>query len=109
VLKPALGLIRGMAHITGGGFEENLPRMLGDKLGARLDTRAWPRPPIFDLIQRAGSIETSEMYRVFNMGLGMVVAVAPAEAEALRRAMPAALAVGDIVALGEAQQPVQWR
>ncbi len=69
----ALRLIKGMSHNTGGGFEENLPRMLPKALGARLQKGSWPVPPIFPFIQRAGSIEDGEMYRVFNMGLGLRV------------------------------------
>lgn len=96
-LKPALPLIKGMSHITGGGFEENLPRILPDGLGARLDTKAWQVPPVFPYIQQTGGIETDEMYRVFNMGIGMIVAVAPADAEGLRAAVPGALAIGEVV------------
>ena len=97
-LKAALGLIKGMAHITGGGFEENVPRILPAGLGARIDRRAWQVPPIFPLIQRAGAIEDAEMYRVFNMGLGVVFAVAPEDADALRAAVPGALLVGEATA-----------
>ena len=95
-LKDALHLIKGMAHITGGGFEENLPRILPAGLGARLDRRAWQVPPIFPYIQRAGRIEDDEMYRVFNMGLGVVFAVAPEDADTLRAAVPGALLVGEV-------------
>lgn len=95
-IRPALPLIKGMSHITGGGFEENLPRILPDGLGARLDKSVWTVPPIFPFIQRAGGIEDEEMYRVFNMGLGMVFAVAPGDADALRAAIPGALLVGEV-------------
>jgi phosphoribosylformylglycinamidine cyclo-ligase len=91
------GLLKGMAHITGGGFEENVPRILPPGLGARIDRNAWAVPPIFPYIQRAGRIEDAEMYRVFNMGLGMVFAVAPEDADALRAAVPGALLVGEVV------------
>jgi phosphoribosylformylglycinamidine cyclo-ligase len=104
-LKPALRpstagesvVIKGMAHITGGGFEENVPRILPAGLGARLDRRAWPVPPIFPYVQHAGGIEDAEMYRVFNMGLGMVLTVAPGDADRLRDAVPGALLVGEVV------------
>jgi phosphoribosylformylglycinamidine cyclo-ligase len=92
------GLIKGMAHITGGGFEENVPRILPAGLGARLDKRAWPMPPIFPYIQRAGGIEDAEMYRVFNMGLGFVFAVAPDAAGRVQSLVPGALRVGEVVA-----------
>ena len=91
------GLIKGIAHITGGGFEENVPRILPAGLGARIDRSAWSVPPIFPYIQRAGGIEDAEMYRVFNMGLGLVFAVAPEDADALRAAVPEALLVGEVV------------
>jgi phosphoribosylformylglycinamidine cyclo-ligase len=106
-LRPELPLIKGMAHITGGGFEENLPRILPVGLGARLDRRAWPVPPIFPYIQRAGGIEDAEMYRVFNMGLGMVFAVSPAHADALREAVPVALLVGEVINAGD-ESRVRW-
>jgi phosphoribosylformylglycinamidine cyclo-ligase len=95
-LKPALSLIKGMAHITGGGLEENVPRILPGGLGARFDFGSWRVPPIFNLIQRSGGIEDDEMYRVFNMGLGMVFAVAPPNAEKLRELVPEAILVGEI-------------
>jgi phosphoribosylformylglycinamidine cyclo-ligase len=69
--------IRALAHITGGGFPGNIPRVLPEGLGARLRLGSWPVPPIFGLIQRGGSVPDAEMYRTFNMGIGMVVAVAP--------------------------------
>jgi phosphoribosylformylglycinamidine cyclo-ligase len=95
-LKPALPVIKGMAHITGGGFEENMPRILPEGLGCRIDKSAWTVPPIFPLIQREGGIETEEMYRVFNMGIGMVMAVSPADADTLRASVPGVLPVGEV-------------
>jgi phosphoribosylformylglycinamidine cyclo-ligase len=108
-LRPALHLIKGMSHITGGGFEENVPRMLPDHLGARLKRDAWLLPPIFAYIQRAGAIETEEMYRVFNMGLGMVFAVAPGDAAEVRRLVPEAIEVGEVVASKGDESRVAWR
>jgi phosphoribosylformylglycinamidine cyclo-ligase len=95
-LKAGLPLIKGMAHITGGGFEENVPRILPEGLGARIDTHAWSVPPIFPFMQRAGGIDDAEMYRVFNMGIGMVFAVSPRHADQLRDAVPDALLVGEV-------------
>lgn len=69
--------IRGMAHITGGGLVENLPRILPPGLQACLDAGSWSLPPVFPYLQRAGNISTREMYRVFNMGLGLVLAASP--------------------------------
>ncbi len=79
-LKPVLALmkkvkVRGMAHITGGGFEDNIPRILPKNVNAVVDTSAWTPLPIFQFIQEAGSVSNEEMYRVFNMGIGMVIAV----------------------------------
>lgn len=65
----------GLAHITGGGFFENLPRALPEDLGAAIDASAWERPAIFDFIAQHGSVEREEMYRVFNMGIGLAVIV----------------------------------
>jgi len=67
--------IKAMAHITGGGFVDNIPRVLPANIGVRLDRAAWPVPPIFRLIQKLGAVSEAEMYHVFNMGVGMVVIV----------------------------------
>jgi phosphoribosylformylglycinamidine cyclo-ligase len=69
--------IRGLAHITGGGFPGNIPRVLPGGLGARLRRGSWEVPPLFRLIQQGGAIADEEMYRTFNMGVGMVAVVAP--------------------------------
>jgi len=68
-------LVKGMAHITGGGFLDNIPRILPDGLGARIE-RIWPVPEIFTYLVETGKIEPSERYRVFNMGIGMVIIIA---------------------------------
>jgi phosphoribosylformylglycinamidine cyclo-ligase len=98
-LKPALPQIKGMAHITGGGLGENVPRILPDGLGAAIEKSAVQPPPIFAYIQKAGAISDDEMYRVFNMGFGMVVAVAPAEVDRVRTLVPAARVAGEVVAV----------
>ncbi|WP_010678034.1 phosphoribosylformylglycinamidine cyclo-ligase [Bacillus timonensis] len=67
--------IKGMSHITGGGFIENIPRMLPEGVGAEIDYGSWPIPPIFDLLQATGNLERKEMFNIFNMGIGMVLAV----------------------------------
>ncbi len=67
--------IRGLAHITGGGIIDNLPRVLPDGLGATIRRGTWPEPPIFDLIQTQGDISTDEMFHAFNMGVGMLAVV----------------------------------
>jgi phosphoribosylformylglycinamidine cyclo-ligase len=70
------GLARSAAHITGGGWHENVPRALPPGLGARVDTTAWDPPPIFDLVSRRAGLASAELFGIFNMGIGMVVAVA---------------------------------
>lgn len=80
-LNPVMPLIKGMAHITGGGLPENVPRILPSGLGAVFDTGSWDNLPIFEVIQRVGRVETDEMFRVFNMGLGMVIVVSPDQAD----------------------------
>ena len=73
-----------MAHITGGGLSENTHRMFPNGLGARIDRASWPRPPIFDWLQRTGNVAEAEMHRVFNCGIGMILVVAPDLAESAR-------------------------
>ena len=67
--------IKGMSHITGGGFFENIPRMLKDGQGVEIEINSFPRPKVFDLIQETGNIPQREMYNVFNMGIGFIMAV----------------------------------
>lgn len=73
--------VLGMAHITGGGFQDNIPRMLPEGLDAVIDCNAWEVPPLFRFLQEQGSVETEEMYHVFNMGIGMVLAINPQDKE----------------------------
>lgn len=78
--------IKGMAHITGGGLLENVPRVLPETVQAKIDGKAWTRPAIFDWLQEKGNIEDHEMFRVFNNGIGLVVIISPEEAEAAMNA-----------------------
>ena len=91
--------IKGLAHITGGGIVENLPRILPDGTGARIDKGTWPVLPIFELIARTGDVVEGEMYRVFNMGVGMLVVVGAQDAAKMpERAEGLTLyRVGDVV------------
>lgn len=73
--------IKGAAHITGGGFIENIPRMLPEGMAAQIQLGSWPRLPIFDCLQRLGEIPEQEMFEIFNMGIGMVVAVAASQVD----------------------------
>ncbi|PJW20384.1 phosphoribosylformylglycinamidine cyclo-ligase [Geobacillus thermodenitrificans] len=79
LLRSVLGrfTIKGMAHITGGGFIENIPRMLPQGLGVRIQRGSWPVLPIFDFLRAKGNLEEEEMFSVFNMGIGLVLAVNP--------------------------------
>ena len=81
--------LRGFAHITGGGLTENVPRVLPDTLAARIDPGAWPRPAVFDWLASTGGVEEAEMRRAFNLGIGMVVVVAPDAAPAVRATLEA--------------------
>ncbi|WP_270577608.1 phosphoribosylformylglycinamidine cyclo-ligase [Caldibacillus thermoamylovorans] len=87
-VKPILAALKkfhmkGMAHITGGGFIENIPRMLPDGCGCIIREGSWEIPPIFTLMESIGKLDRAEMYNVFNMGIGIVIAVHPEEADAL--------------------------
>ena len=94
-VKPVLALlaeieVKGMAHITGGGLTENTHRMFPHDLAARIDRTSWPRPPIFDWLQRTGNVVTDEMHRVFNCGIGMILVVSPTQVEAALERLAAA-------------------
>ncbi|NQT52610.1 phosphoribosylformylglycinamidine cyclo-ligase [bacterium] len=95
------GVVHALAHITGGGLLENVPRIVGPKCVVKIRRKAWERLPIFELIQRLGQIEEDEMYRVFNMGIGMVAIVAPYYADAichlLRRGKEQVAVLGEVV------------
>jgi phosphoribosylformylglycinamidine cyclo-ligase len=90
-------LLHGLAHITGGGLPGNLPRMLPDGLAARLDPANWPLPAIFQEISRQG-LPAAELYRTFNMGIGMVLACPLAHAPAVLALLPGACHIGTVVA-----------
>ena len=74
---PEVGLVRGMAHITGGGITENLPRILPRGTGAVVDLASWTVPPLFEHLQHLGNVEQDEMLRTFNMGIGLIAVVHP--------------------------------
>jgi phosphoribosylformylglycinamidine cyclo-ligase len=116
-VKPVLAAmkevrIKGLAHITGGGLVENVPRVLPSNTTARLRMGSWPRPAVFDWLQRQGNVEDAEMHRVFNCGIGMACVVAAADADkaeqALRRHGESVHRIGEIGARGkdEAQTTV---
>ncbi|RPI80768.1 MAG: phosphoribosylformylglycinamidine cyclo-ligase, partial [Chloroflexi bacterium] len=79
--------IKALAHLTGGGFIENIPRVLPEGCGAQICLNNWPIPPLFQLIRRMGDIPENEMYRVFNMGIGMVAILSPEQVAAFQSAV----------------------
>ena len=99
--------VKGMAHITGGGLTENIPRVLGGHLTAIIDRRNWPLPPLFQWLQKEGQVADAEMHRVFNCGIGMVVIVAETDAGVAMQLLAAAgekvYHIGRIEARGEGQ------
>jgi phosphoribosylformylglycinamidine cyclo-ligase/phosphoribosylamine--glycine ligase/phosphoribosylformylglycinamidine cyclo-ligase len=92
ILAPVLDLvhtpIKALAHLTGGGFIENIPRVLPEGLQAVVERNRWIVPPLFELIQQKGNIDPDEMYRVFNMGIGMVAVVGSKDLEVLMANLP---------------------
>jgi phosphoribosylformylglycinamidine cyclo-ligase len=109
-VKPVLKLtssvaVKGLAHITGGGIVENLPRVLPARLAARVERAAWPMPPLFRWLKEQGNIADAELYRVFNCGIGMCVVVAPKDAaramKILKTAGEKAWRIGRIVRRGK--------
>jgi phosphoribosylformylglycinamidine cyclo-ligase len=108
LVEPLLGSgrIKGMAHVTGGGITDNLPRILPGDVHAVVDRRAWDRPPIFSWLQRVGSVPEDDMFRVFNMGIGLIIACAGEDADAIHTTLAAggeraAVRIGDLRAGGE--------
>jgi phosphoribosylformylglycinamidine cyclo-ligase len=115
-VKPLLALMRGMtvkglAHITGGGLVENLPRVLPDGTKAQIERSAWPMPPLFRWLQEQGNVADGEMLRVFNCGIGMALVVAEADAArtqaALREAGESVYRIGRIEARAAGEPPVR--
>jgi phosphoribosylformylglycinamidine cyclo-ligase len=90
------GLVRGMAHVTGGGLLDNVPRMLPAGLVAEVDPGSWTVPPVFAYLVEAGELSAEERYRVFNMGIGFVLAVAPGDEAEVLAALDDAVAIGRI-------------
>ena len=103
-LEPLLPAIKGMAHITGGGLIGNVPRILPPGTAAQFRRGAWLIPPIFQLIQQRGNVDQAEMYRVFNMGIGMVIICSAENTDQFTKDLPEAHIIGKVVAQrGEAR------
>ena len=96
-LKPALPLIKGIAHVTGGGFAGNIPRILPQGLAAHLKKHSWDILPIFKLIQKEGDIDETEMHQVFNMGIGMTIVCSPQQVAKIVSILPQAKVIGEII------------
>jgi len=96
-LKPVLRQIKGLAHITGGGFVGNIPRVLPERTAAHIRKDSWDIPPIFKLIQKKGNIDEVEMYQVFNMGIGVTVVCSPQQAKKIASILPQAKVIGHII------------
>jgi len=103
--------VKGMAHITGGGLVENIPRVLPDTACARIRKSAWPMPPLFSWLQKEGGVAEAEMHRVFNCGVGMVVVVAAGDAAAAKSLLEArgetVYALGEIAERAAGAPPVE--
>ena len=103
-LKPLMNSIKSMAHITGGSFYKNIPRVLPEGFAAQLDSQSWVVPPLFRIIQKAGNVDENEMYHVFNMGIGMAVICSKINVDKILRALPEARVIGSII-----RQPLDVR
>lgn len=104
VVRPLLasGTIKAMAHITGGGITDNLPRVLSDDIDARIDPTAWDVPAVFRWLERAGNVPLDDMRRTFNMGVGLIIVAAPSAAPRVLESLaaagePAARVIGELV------------
>ena len=110
VLSSALdaGHVRGLAHVTGGGIPGNLPRTLGSELGAVIDLASWEVPDVFRLLAEAGGVERDEMLRVFNMGVGMIVLVAPEDVDRVLEGLSPGGGPAWVMGEVEAREGVRW-
>jgi len=91
------GVIKGLAHITGGGLTDNIPRILPEGTAVKIDKGSWPTPPLFELLRRLGNVSESEMYRTFNMGIGMVIVCSPSDAGVIEHQLQACYRIGEVV------------
>ena len=95
-LKKLMPSIKALAHITGGSFYKNVPRVLPEGLAAQIDSKAWTVPPLFNIIQKAGNVDDNEMYHVFNMGIGMTVICSKINVDKILHAVHGAQVIGHI-------------
>ena len=90
------GVIKGLVHITGGGFLENIPRILPDNVSVEIKRGTWPELPIFGLMQRLGNVDEKEMFRTFNMGIGMVVVCSRSDKRVIENQVPNCIEIGSV-------------
>jgi phosphoribosylformylglycinamidine cyclo-ligase len=116
-VKPLLTLaaefpIKGMAHITGGGMTDNIPRILPEQCAVRIDRGSWPVPSVFHVVRRLGSVAEAELYRVFNMGIGMVLISAHGQVDNVLRRLgelgERGYRIGEIIAVGSGKARVEY-
>ena len=91
------GMIKGLAHITGGGFLENIPRILPDGVSVEIKRGSWTEPPIFGLMQKLGNVSESEMFRTFNMGIGMVIVCSQFDADSIAHQVGHGFDIGRVI------------
>lgn len=91
------GMIKGLAHLTGGGFLENIPRILPEGVSVEINRGTWPELPIFGLMQKLGNVEDKEMFRTFNMGIGMIVVCSEEDSEVLQQKLGGSYLIGNVV------------
>jgi phosphoribosylformylglycinamidine cyclo-ligase len=91
-------IIKGLAHLTGGGFIDNIPRILPEGCGVTIQKGSWPVLPIFEFLQKSGDVTDDEAYRVFNMGIGMIAVLAPEDVTQFQAVIPECYRIGEIIA-----------
>ena len=89
-------MIKGLAHITGGGFLENIPRILPNNVSVEITRGSWAEPPIFGQMQRLGNVSDTEMFRTFNMGIGMILICSQFDAEAIAHEIGGGYDIGKV-------------
>ena len=101
-LRPLEGLldtsvIKGLVHITGGGFLENIPRILPDGVSVEINRGTWPELPIFGMMQKLGNVDMNEMFRTFNMGIGMIVVCSQSDSERIQSQLTSVYEIGRVI------------
>jgi phosphoribosylformylglycinamidine cyclo-ligase len=91
------GVIKGLAHITGGGLTDNIPRILPEGTAVKINKESWTTPPLFELLRRLGNVSESEMYRTFNVGLGMVIVCSPSDVNRIASHLREFYRIGEVV------------